>query len=420
MKSLLRIAAGVVLLFAAVAVEGQGIVAYTSNPTITYGIRYRGAYSGTFNYQLYDLVTVSGNAYVSTVVNNLGNSPSSSPSDWAPIAVGVAGATGATGSTGAAGSTGATGPTGPTGSTGATGPTGSAGASGLSAFQVAVGQGFGGNVTAWLASLVGATGATGSAGATGATGSAGATGAQGIAGSTGPTGPTGAAGSAGATGSTGPAGPAPSGTGLVKVTSGSAGLATAGTDYALPNANTTGTAGGLSAASALPSGTTCTTQAAADASTDCATDAFVGTAISNALANTPLTGNTTAAGMFVSGITDGKAPVNITTGTSATLGGVYKSGYTINNEGTITTAVTYTLPTAAVGLWYCVRNAATETGTLTIQTSASGQFIDNAGAYTASGGYVISGGALADAACITAIDSTHWQLWISSGTWTTH
>lgn len=50
----------------------------------------------------------------------------------------------------------------------------------------------------------------------------------------------GGVGPQGATGSSGPAGPAPSGTGIVKVTAGSAGLAVAGADYAVATNGTSG------------------------------------------------------------------------------------------------------------------------------------------------------------------------------------
>jgi len=71
------------------------------------------------------------------------------------------------GDTGATGATGATGPQGPqgdpgaTGATGATGPQGDPGADGASAYEVAVANGFVGDETAWLASLVGPAGADG-------------------------------------------------------------------------------------------------------------------------------------------------------------------------------------------------------------------------------------------------------------------
>ena len=65
--------------------------------------------------------------------------------------------------------------------------------------------------------------------------------------------------------------------------------------------------------------------------------------------------------------------------------------------------------------------SAANTGALTIQTSAAGQFIIfTDGTLSASGGYVISGGAARDSACVVGVDSTHWMLYVSSGTWTKH
>ena len=61
--------------------------------------------------------------------------------------------------------------------------------------------------------------------------------------------------------------------------------------------------------------------------------------------------------LLATGTVDGPAPVDITTGTTASLGGTFKSGYTFNQEATAATAVAYTLPTAAAGLQYCVGNS---------------------------------------------------------------
>jgi len=74
------------------------------------------------------------------------------------------------GATGATGATGPAGPAGETGPAGATGATGPAGADGDSAYDVAVANGFVGTEAAWLASLVGAAGADGADGAPGADG----------------------------------------------------------------------------------------------------------------------------------------------------------------------------------------------------------------------------------------------------------
>ena len=130
--------------------------------------------------------------------------------------------------------------------------------------------------------------------------------------------------------------------------------------------------------------------------------------------------------LILQGIIDGYSAVTITTGTTATLGaGKYSNGYTFNHEATAATAVTYTLPVAAAGVQYCFKNSyngsAPDTGTITIQTSASGQYIIfTDGTLSASGGYVISGGAAADAGCVIGEDSTHWNLYTQSGTWTKH
>ena len=140
---------------------------------------------------------------------------------------------------------------------------------------------------------------------------------------------------------------------------------------------------------------------------------------------TPVLGAATATSLLASGNVDGTAPMTITTGTTATLGGTFKSGYTYNQEATAATAVAYTLPTAAVGRQYCIGNSwngsAATTGVLTLNTSASGQFIIfTDGTLTATGGNVTSGGAAADAACVVGVDSTHWQLYVQRGSWSKH
>ena len=145
----------------------------------------------------------------------------------------------------------------------------------------------------------------------------------------------------------------------------------------------------------------------------------------------PIGSTTAAAGAFTTmtatqllstGIVDGQAPVTITTGTTATLGGTYNSGYTINHEATAATGVTYTLPTAAAGKQYCIKNGyngtAGDTGALTLITSAAGQFIIYNGALSATHGQIASGGALGDAACVVGIDATHWEAYVQQGTWT--
>jgi hypothetical protein len=144
------------------------------------------------------------------------------------------------------------------------------------------------------------------------------------------------------------------------------------------------------------------------------------------------TGILSVASMLASGIADGKAPVTVTTGASCTLGTAfgcattaYNSGYTINEESTAGTAITYTLPNATAGKQYCVANgyngSSPNTGSLKVLTSASGQYIIfTDGTLSAPGGYVVSGGAAGDAACVVGVDSTHWMLYVERGTWTKH
>jgi len=164
-----------------------------------------------------------------------------------------------------------------------------------------------------------------------------------------------------------------------------------------------------------------------------ATDTLVGLATTDTLTNktltsptliTPVLGAATATSLLASGTLDGQAPITVTTGSSATLGGTYKSGYTFNENATAGTAITYTLPTAAAGLQYCVGNAnggAANTGTLELLTSASGQFIIfTDGTLSATGGFVQSGGAAGDFGCVVGVDSTHWYFRPSQGTWTKH
>ena len=141
-------------------------------------------------------------------------------------------------------------------------------------------------------------------------------------------------------------------------------------------------------------------------------------------------GNMVAARLLASGIVDGEAPVTVTTVTSCTLGTAsgcnstaYDSGYTFNQYATAATGVAYTLPTAAAGKQYCVRNSyngsAANTGVLTVNTSASGQFlIDVDGTLGSTGGHITSGGAGGDAACFVGVDTTHWQVYVQKGTWT--
>jgi len=142
----------------------------------------------------------------------------------------------------------------------------------------------------------------------------------------------------------------------------------------------------------------------------------------------PDIGAATGTSLLVSGIFDGRVPVTVTNGSSATLGGTYKSGYTFNQETSPGAAVTYTLPrgTSVTGQQYCVSNSYNgsfpTSGKITIQAYGTGSqyIIFTDGTLSANNGYVQSGGAAGDAACVIGVDSSHWQLYVQRGTWTKH
>lgn len=119
-------------------------------------------------------------------------------------------------------------------------------------------------------------------------------------------------------------------------------------------------------------------------------------------------------------------PVTVVdTSTPVTVSTTNAAEFHFNENATAATAITYDLPTAAAGKQFCFSNAyngsAANTGTLELLTSASGQFIIfTDGTLSATGGYVISGGAAADAACVAGVDSTHWMLYVQRGTWAKH
>ncbi len=149
---------------------------------------------------------------------------------------------------------------------------------------------------------------------------------------------------------------------------------------------------------------------------------------------TPSLGAATATSLVATGIVDGTAPLNNTSTTPCTLGATssncgslnFSTGYTFNDHGTTAQAIVYNLPTAAAGLQYCVANGdhsrTPNTGTIEIATSASGQYIYqlSSGTFSASGGYIISGGAAGDAACVIGTGANDWYFYSQQGTWTIH
>jgi hypothetical protein len=63
----------------------QRTVAYTDNPVIVHGMKNQGAYSAGTTYSINDVVTYSGSSYLSLVADNVGHTPSSSPTQWQAI-----------------------------------------------------------------------------------------------------------------------------------------------------------------------------------------------------------------------------------------------------------------------------------------------------------------------------------------------
>jgi hypothetical protein len=142
------------------------------------------------------------------------------------------------------------------------------------------------------------------------------------------------------------------------------------------------------------------------------------------VASTNVTFIPSSNGMAVSATgTASAVPTVVDTSTPVTVSATNPYEYHFNENATAATAITYDLPTAAAGKQFCFSNSyngsAANTGTLKLLTSASGQYIIfTDGTLSATGGYVISAGAAADAACVAGVDSTHWILYVQRGTWT--
>ena len=223
------------------AADWSLLVPASNNPasitTVVNGLLFDGAYASTTNYATNHVVTWQNAAFVSLHDSNHGNTPGTTPNDWATL---VPAAVGLTGPQGPAGATGAQGPQGERGYTGDTGPQGDRGATGATGRPGFVYQGVyasttnyaAGDVVLWQggswASLVdgnhgntpdasptywgtlttrGLTGDTGATGAQGPAGPQGLPGTQGMVGPQGPTGPIGSTGPQGAPGRDGAQGP---------------------------------------------------------------------------------------------------------------------------------------------------------------------------------------------------------------------
>lgn len=127
----------------------------------------------------------------------------------------------------------------------------------------------------------------------------------------------------------------------------------------------------------------------------------------------------TTQGVISSGRVDGLVGLTLSTaGSPTTISSTNNKVAFYLNQGNSEANSVYTLPTAAAGLQYCVRNYTGIVQPIKFQTSAAGQYIDLDGTNTASGKAVKSSGALADSACVVGVDATHWILFQQCGTWT--
>jgi hypothetical protein len=134
---------------------------------------------------------------------------------------------------------------------------------------------------------------------------------------------------------------------------------------------------------------------------------------------TPTLGAAVGTSLFATGRVDGLVGVTVTTSATSIDSTSNKSAYYFNNGATAADSI-FSLPTAAVGLQYCVKNYTGVTKQLRIATSAAGQYIDMDGALIPSGGYVISASpdANASGACFVGATTTRWIMYTQKGTWT--
>jgi len=142
--------------------------------------------------------------------------------------------------------------------------------------------------------------------------------------------------------------------------------------------------------------------------------------ITGATLITPAIGAATGTSLMATGRVDGTTGMLISTAASATTVVIATHGHTsyFMNIGDNAAHSIFTLPTAEAGLQYCFKNYTGITQVLTIQTSAAGQYIDLDGTNTATGGFIHSGGAAGDGACVVGVDATHWVAYKNLGTWT--
>lgn len=126
--------------------------------------------------------------------------------------------------------------------------------------------------------------------------------------------------------------------------------------------------------------------------------------------------------LITTGLLDGRVNVVRPSGGTYNFVDGFSQTIAFNENATAAAAFTGTLPTAAIGLTKCIANSdssgVADTGVITIQTSAAGQFIHYNGVLGTTGGSAISGGAAGDKACFIGKSSTDWELYAQIGSWT--
>jgi hypothetical protein len=143
----------------------------------------------------------------------------------------------------------------------------------------------------------------------------------------------------------------------------------------------------------------------------------VGAAPAAGSTNITTIGAVNATSLAATGVVDGLVNIVLSSATSATTisSATYKTAYYFNQGNSAANSI-YTLPTAAAGLQYCVKNYTGITQPLKFQTSASGQYIDLNGTLSNTGGDIKTGGAAGDGMCVIGVDAAHWVAYCSSGT----
>jgi hypothetical protein len=134
---------------------------------------------------------------------------------------------------------------------------------------------------------------------------------------------------------------------------------------------------------------------------------------------TPDIGAATGTSLMVTGRVDGTVGITESSAALAVVVATHGHSAYFINSGADEANSTFTLPAVEAGLQYCFKNATGIDHVLKI-LAVSDDVIDLDGADTGAAGYIHSGGALGDAACVVGVDATHWYSYVQKGTFTAH